>query len=205
MTRVMPWTTRAPRPQIQRHGWMTALQAWMLAATCWAMAPACNAQTTAPATENQVKAAYLFKFGGYVEWPTQSFDKPDSPFVIGVVSADAFAEVLESTVAGRNLNGHPMSVQRLKRGDAVNGVHMLFISRTEANALQEAVNNLKGQAVLTVTDSDRGPNAGSMINFVLEDNKVRFDIAPASAEQSKLKISARLLNVARRVLGKVAS
>lgn len=176
-----------------------------LAVACWAAAPPGIAQTTSVATENQVKAAYLYKFGGYVEWPAQAFEKPESPFVIGVVAADGFAEVLEQTVAGRNLNGHPLTVQRLKRGEPFNGVHMVFISRTETNVLQEAINNLKGQAVLTVTDAERGAHAGSMISFVLEDNKVRFDIAPTPAEQSKLKISARLLNVARKVLGKASS
>lgn len=207
--RTPPHQHAPPRPQgIRPSPSLSARRRWLvraLAVACWAAASPCAAQTTSLATENQVKAAYLYKFGGYVEWPTQAFEKADSPFVIGVVAADSFAEVLEQTVAGRNLNGHPMSVQRLKRGEPFNGVHMVFISRTEANALQEALNNLKGQAVLTVTDSERGGHAGSMISFVLEDNKVRFDIAPAPAEQSKLKISARLLNVARKVLGKAAS
>jgi hypothetical protein len=175
---------------------------------CWSAASPGAAQSArgdAQATESQVKAAYLYKFGGYVEWPTQAFDKTDSPFVIGVMAGDAFADVLEQTVAGRNLNGHPMSVQRIRRGEPANGVHILFISRTENGALVDTLNDLKGQAVLTVTDAERGANAGSMITFVLEDSKVRFDIAPAPAEQSKLKISARLLNVARKVLGRVSS
>jgi len=161
-------------------------------------------QTDTPATENQIKAAYLYKFGGYVEWPAQSFDKADSAFVIGVVAADSFAEVLEQTITGRSMNGHPISVRKLRHGEGFTGMHMVFISHTENAALNETIAGVKGQAVLTVTDSERGPNAGSMINFVLEDNKVRFDIAPNPAEQNKLKISARLLSVARKVLGRTS-
>lgn len=183
-----------------RHRCLVALMALAM----WAGAQNGMAQNGSPATESQVKAAYLFKFGGYVEWPAQAFDKPDSPFVIAVVAADAFADVLEQTVTGRNLNGHPMAVVRLKHGDTANGVHMLFVSRTQASTLQDTINTLKGQAVLTVTDAERGTNAGSMITFVLEDNKVRFDIATAPAENSRLKISARLLGVARKVLGRTS-
>lgn len=189
-----------PRPWGRRE-WL----ACALTVACWTATPRCAAQIGSAATESQVKAAYLFKFSGYVEWPEQAFEKADSPFVIGIVAADAFADVLEQTVTGRNLNGHPMAVLRIKRGEAINGVHMLFVSRTEASALQEAIHALKGLAVLTVTDAERGTNAGSMITFVLEDNKVRFDIATAPAENSRLKISARLLGVARKVLGRTAS
>lgn len=184
-----------------RHGCRHLFAALVL----WACLPCIALPQPAPetqATENQIKAAYLYKFSGYVEWPAQAFDKADSPLVIGVIAGDTFAEVLEQTIAGRGMNGHPLSVRKMRHGEPMTGVHIVFISRTEAAVLSEAIAGLKGQAVLTVTDSERGPSAGSMINFVLEGNKVRFDIAPTPAEQNKLKISARLLNVARKVVGR---
>ena len=186
-----------------RHGRRHLLAALVL----WACLPRIALTQTTPetqATENQIKAAYLYKFGGYVEWPVQSFDKADSPLVIGVLAGDTFADVLEQTIAGRSMNGHPISVRKIRHGEPYTGVHIVFISRTETAALNDAIAGVKGQAVLTVTDSERGPSAGSMINFVLEDNKVRFDIAPTPAEQNRLKISARLLNVARKVMGRAS-
>jgi hypothetical protein len=162
------------------------------------------AQSDAQAVENQVKAAFLYKFASYVEWPPQSFEKPDSTFVIGVLEGDGFAQVLEQTIAGRSMNGRPVVVQRLRRGDVPKGVHMLYIARTDASAMNEALAAAKGLAVLTVTDSERGLSAGCMISFVIENNKVRFDIAPEPAESNRLKISARLLSVARKVAGRTS-
>lgn len=169
----------------------------------WCLTPCMN--SWAQPVESQVKAAFLYKFAGYVEWPAQTFPKPDSPFVIGVIDADGFADVLEQTIAGRSMNGRPMVVQRLRRGEAFKGLHILFVARMDTQTIAETLQAAKGMAVLTVTDSERGFVTGSMINFVVENNKVRFDIAPEPAEQNKLKISARLMSVARKVMGRTAA
>ncbi|MEJ0047520.1 MAG: YfiR family protein [Rhodospirillales bacterium] len=89
------------------------------------------AQGDALAAEYQVKAAFLYKFAGYVEWPPQAFPRTDSPLVIGVLGADMLAETLERAVAGRTINGHSISVRRLRRGDPYAGIHVLFMGRTE--------------------------------------------------------------------------
>lgn len=162
------------------------------------------AQAVGQTVENQVKAAFLYKFAGYVEWPAQSFDRPGSPFVIGIVDDDRFAQVLEQTIAGRGMNGRPVVVQRLRRGDVPQGLHILYVAADGA-AVSDAIGATKGRAVLTVTDSEQGLSAGSMICFVIENNKVRFDIAPEVAEVSRLKISARLMSVARKVAGRASS
>lgn len=162
------------------------------------------AQSENSAIESQVKAAFLYKFAGYVEWPPTAFERSDSPVVIGVVEAADFAQTLEQTVAGRSMNGRPVVVQRVARGDSLKGVHVLFIPRREAAALGDVLAQAKGLAILTVTDTERGLGAGCMINFVVENNKVRFDIAPEAAELSRIKISARLMSVARRVQGRTS-
>ena len=161
----------------------------------------CAAQTTR-SIEAQVKAAFLYKFCAYVDWPLQTFERPDSPFVIAVIDADPFADILEQTTTGRNVNGRPVEVHRLRRGASLTGAQIAFIAGSEATALTNAVASGKGQSVLIVTDTERGITYGSMINFVLDQDKVRFDIAPTLAEQNNLKISARLLNVARKVVGR---
>lgn len=158
------------------------------------------AQLAAQPIEAQVKAAFLYKFGAYVAWPNQAFEKADSPFVIAVMGADAFADVLEQTTAGRNVNGRPVEVHRVRRGASLTGVQIAFIMGAETSTLPDILAATKGQSILIVTEAERGLDSGSMINFVLEQDKVRFDIAPVPAEQNNLKISARLLSVARKVV-----
>jgi len=87
----------------------------------------CAAQSDAQTAEYRVKAAFLYKFGGYVEWPQGVFAKPDSPIAIGVIGADALAEELARIVAGRTINGRPVTVRKLRPGEAVARLHVLFV------------------------------------------------------------------------------
>jgi hypothetical protein len=152
------------------------------------------------AAETGIKAAFLYKFGGFVEWPPRAFAQPDSPMVIGVMGADALAGELERAVAGRNVQGRAIAVRRVRRGDPYAGLHVLFVGRAETEWLGEILEAASGQPLLTVTDSEEGLARGSMINFVTVDDKVRFDIALPQAERGHLKISSRLLAVARKVI-----
>jgi hypothetical protein len=150
--------------------------------------------------ERQVKAAYLYKFAGFVEWPEGVFTRPDSPVIIGVAGADLIAEQLESAVAGRNANGRPLQVRRLRKGEGVNGLHILFVSAALDKApAQELMNAARGQPVLTVTDADDGAGLGAMICFVMADERLRFEVALRYAAAARLRISARMLQAALRV------
>jgi len=162
----------------------------------------CAAQSDAQTAEYRVKAAFLYKFGGYVEWPQGVFAKPDSPIAIGVIGADALAEELARIVAGRTINGRPVTVRKLRPGEAVARLHVLFVGRSDSSRLADILAAEKGQPLLTVTESEEALELGSMINFVVVEEKVRFDIAPPPSESSNLKISARLLGVARKVVSK---
>jgi hypothetical protein len=152
------------------------------------------------ASETQVKAAFLYKFGSFIEWPVRAFDKAESAFVIGVVGADAVAAELQPLVSGRTVQGRPINVQKLKRGDSVAGLHLLFVGQAEAGRLAEILNSAKGQPLLVVTDTEDALARGSMINFITVDDKVRFDVALPQAERGQLRISSRLLAVARKVI-----
>jgi hypothetical protein len=151
------------------------------------------------APEPTVKAAFLFKFAGYVEWPESAFPAPDSPFVIGVIGADDVAAELEKIVPGRTVNNHPVVVRRVKEGEPLKGIHVLFIGRNEPNqrALLRAA---QSHGMLAVTESERGLELGSAINFVMSDERIGFEVSLASAERSGLRISSRMLAVARRVV-----
>jgi hypothetical protein len=152
------------------------------------------------AAEVQVKAAFLYKFGEFVQWPPAAFARPDAPFIIGVIGADDMAAALEQVVARRTVQGRPVAVRRVRRGDSLAGLHVLFIGREDGARLAETLAAARGQPLLTVTESDNAIAQGSVINFVAEDQKVRFDIALPSAERGRLKVSSRLLAVARKVI-----
>jgi hypothetical protein len=150
-------------------------------------------------SESQIKAAFLYKFGDFVDWPPATFARADSPLVIGVLGADEVFEELERVTAGRTIAGRPAEIRKLRRGDKVSGLHLLFIGGQESSRALEHLTAVKGQPVLTVTDSESAGAHGSVINFVVVDGKVRFDVALSAAEHSRLRISSRLLAVARKV------
>jgi len=150
--------------------------------------------------ERRVKAAFLYKFAGYVEWPAQTFVRPDEPVVIGVVGADALADELEQVVAGRRVGNRPLSTRRLSRVDPTAGVHILFVGRGVDRAQAfDLLARTHGEPVLTVTEADSGWLAGSVINFVIDNDKVRFQISAAAAEGNGLRLGSQLLAVAREV------
>lgn len=150
--------------------------------------------------ERRVKAAFLYKFAGYVEWPAQAFASPNNEIVIGVVGADAVADELEQVVAGRRVGNRSLTVRRVSRADPDLKVHILFVGRgfDRAHSL-ELLSQTLGQPVLTVTEAESGLPTGSVINFVIVDNKVRFEISAAAAERNGLRLGSQLLAVARQV------
>jgi hypothetical protein len=158
------------------------------------------AQSSLQADEYQVKAAFLYKFVAYVDWPPQSFQSPDSALVIGVLGAEAISDNLTQLIAARAVVGRPIMVRKLRRGDSLSGLHVLFVGGSDRSRLTEVLAAAKGQSILTVTESEHGLVLGSVINFIVVDDKVRFDVAPPPSSPDNLKISARLLAVARKVV-----
>jgi len=157
------------------------------------------------AVEYQIKATFLCKFGNFVEWPAPKGVATEAAFGIGVLASDAVVDELNTAARGQMVNGNPIVVRRLARGEAVEGLSLIFVARSHGARLAEMLAEVKGRPILTVTESDQGSPSGSMVNFVVVDNKVRFDIALPAAEQSSLKISSRLLAVARSVIGRPPS
>lgn len=149
--------------------------------------------------EYQLKAAYLYKFAGYVEWPASALPQGDMPIAIGVIAADELAAELGRLLPGRSINGHPLELRRLKPGDPLTGLHMLFVGRAEAARLKQLLAPAQALPMLTVTESEGALGQGSIINFVQVDRYVRFEIALWPADRGGLKLSARLLAVAQQV------
>jgi hypothetical protein len=172
----------------------TAL-AW-LAAAMLVVAPHAGAQAE---RELEIKAAFLFKFGDFVEWPEGAFGA-GRPFTIGVIGAADMAAELGRVTAGRTVQGRPVVVRRIARDAVLDGLHVLFVGRAEAPNLEAILAGADGLALLIVTDAEDALAKGSMINFIAAQARVRFDIALPAAERSQLRISARLLSVARKVV-----
>lgn len=146
--------------------------------------------------QNQVMAASLFRFLGYVEWPTGTLP-PGAPYGIAVVGADAIAEELASVVASRTVHGRTVSVRRMKAGESLGGLHAVFIGGS-AGARRLPLRS-KDLPLLIVTDAEDALDHGSMINFRLVDGRVRFEVALDTLEESGLKVSSRMLGVALHV------
>jgi hypothetical protein len=151
--------------------------------------------------EYQVKAAFVCKFGNYIEWPPQTLGAAGEPFRIGVLASEAVVEEFRRTATASSVAGRTVEVRRLARGEVPEGMQAVFVSRSMAAQAPALLAAMQGRPVLTVTELDPGGATG-MINFVVVDDKVRFDILLPSAAQSGLKISVRLLGVARRVEGR---
>jgi hypothetical protein len=147
--------------------------------------------------EAEIKAAFLYHFGAYVDWPPGTFSSPKEPLVIGVTNPEMIDPLLE-IVRARTIRNRPLSVKRVRSMDDVAGVHMLYVSdEVDPDAAVELLRSARARPVLTVTDSRYVTEA--IIAFVLDQDRVRFDVALSLAEGSDLRVSARLLSVARRV------
>jgi uncharacterized protein DUF4154 len=170
---------------------------WTLTAASWNARAAEDPESL----ELRVKAAFLYKFAGYVEWPPKSFERPETPVTIGVIGAESLAAELTQAVTGRTVNDRPVTVRRLKAGESLTGIHVLFVGRAENARLDQLAQSAQPRSILTVTESAGALERGSVINFVLTDGRVRFEIALDSAEKSGLKLSSRLLAVAQQVTG----
>jgi hypothetical protein len=164
-------------------------------------APRVLAQRAGSVSEYAVKAAFVCKFAAYVEWPPAAFDKPDSPIVIGVLANAAVADEVARAAEGQVVEGRPLAVRRLAAGDPLQGLHVLYVARSHAARSADTMAAVRGKPVLTVTEVENGEASG-IINFVIDASKVRFDVAPHLADTSDLRVSARMLGVARRVLQK---
>jgi hypothetical protein len=146
-------------------------------------------------SDREVKAAMLYNFTKFVEWPGGPPSDGAKPLTICVVGRDPFGSVLEQAVADRTVNGKPVRVARSQPGET-KGCQIVFLSSSESNRVGEMLDALTQTGVLTVSDIEGFAREGGVIGFVLEDSKVRFEINLEAAERARLKISARLLKLA---------
>jgi len=147
--------------------------------------------------ELHIKAAYLYNFGRYVDWPQQSGD-----VVIGVLGHDPIVEVLEKTISGKTINGRAYRVRVFTSGEHLDHCDILYVPRSETRQAPSILMAISGKPTLTVSDLENFSKNGGIIEFLLIDDTVKFDINLVAAEKSGLKISSELLGVAHSVKGR---
>lgn len=189
---------RARRPDIRRRALVCTLAALGL--------PSVRAQTvdsdaSTRELEYEVKGAFLIKFGEFVDWPAHAFGAANAPFTISVLGSDLMFEVLEQLARQRAINGRPIRIRRAQLNEPIPPSQILFVAQMQTERLRAAADALMSAGVLTVTENSQPPQPSGIINFVIRDNRVRFEIDADAAEQAGLKISSKVLSLAVAVKG----
>ena len=169
---------------------------------CAGAAPAAAqvADEGAAALEGSVKAAFVFKFAGFVDWPAQALP-PESPIRIGVMGEEAIVQEIREAASRRTVEGRRVLAKHVAAGDSLEGVHILFMRDPAFREIGDRIPGLKPEAMLIVTESPGALERGSIVNFAVDEGRVRFDLSLDAAERRGLRLSSRLITVARRVLG----
>ena len=170
-----------------------------------------------PSQEYKVKAAFLYNFLKFVDWPKEAMPDGNEPITIGIIGKDPFGQAFEP-VKDKDAKDKKVVVKRFKsiadlkklgesgkdeldrQIEAVKKCHLLFVCSSEKEYLKDIVNAVKNRPVLTVGDTEEFLQSGGIISFVMEDQKVRFEVNLTAAEHAKLKIRSQLLRLAKRVI-----
>jgi YfiR/HmsC-like len=158
-----------------------------------------SAQTIAE--EYRVKAAFIFHFAQLVNWPPEAQTATDHSLVLCTLGEDPFQGTLELTVAGKVIGNRVMRIRHLGEPQDLQSCQILFLGKAQSKRIPALVTNLHNAPVLTVGETAGFLDAGGMIDFLLEDNKLRFEVNLNAAESADLKIGSRLLVLAQRVVG----
>lgn len=187
---------RRTEPNRSIPGSLRRLASSLVVVVLWVCigAPAASAQS-----EDQIKAAFLFNFARYVEWPDASFDGPADAVRICMVGEDRFAEVVSGIVSGKQVEDRPVTVDSLAGLDGAASCHILYVDESFAGDALEISARLGGSSVFTVSDRAGFAARGGIANFIWSENKIRFEINPNAAKRVGLKVSSRLLRLAKLV------
>ena len=151
----------------------------------------------APPAEYQIKAVFLFNLAQFVDWPAKAFPDPASPLIVGVLGDDPFGSYLDETLRGERVRNRPLVLQRYRRASEIRLCHVLFISRSESDHLEQVFGTLRGRSILTVGDTEDFITRGGMIRLVTESNKIRLRINVDAVRAAGLAVSSKLLRLAQ--------
>lgn len=146
-------------------------------------------------SENDVKAAYIFNFAKFVEWPDKAFASKSAPIVLCVLGEDAMGDALQD-LESKKIKGRPLTVVRTRSKEQIRSCHILYISESEKKEISDILSKMGGRPCLTVSSVNGFASQGGMIGFVRRGNNVRFEVNPEAVRRAELTVSSRLLNLA---------
>jgi hypothetical protein len=188
---------RAKNSMLRR---MTILILALSVSLNWAPASLAQTSDSSDSSEYLIKAGFIFNFAKFVEWPSSAFAQPDSPIVIGILGSDPFGTIIDRIVQDKKIGTRGFVVKRLKWGTDLKELKeckILFVGASEKAHVDELVQIVRGLPILTVGETLGFAERGGVIRFVLEANRVRFEVNVVAAQQADLTISSRLLTLAR--------
>ncbi len=148
-------------------------------------------------TEYEVKAAYIYYFAKFVNWPDDAFAAPNAPLTVGVLGDNEFASLLETVVKEKTVQDRSISVRLLKWPSDLRSCHILYISASELKRFKQITEQLGARPVLTITEADSASQTKGIMNLFVDSGKVQFEIDITGADKAHLQISSKLLRLAR--------
>ena len=179
-------------------GWLRPTLLGFAALLCLFHPAGCLAQIDEEA-EYRVKLAFLYNFAQFIDWPPEAFRNPAGPLTICVAGQNPFEGEMAQALNGRQAGGHPIEVRRLKRSEDPKTCQMIFVRDSERKSTETILAALKGSNTLTVGESKGFAESGGVINLTLVENKLRFEVNLNAAAQTRLRISSKLLALAKIV------
>jgi len=165
-----------------------------------------HAQDTEASSEYLIKAGFIYNFASLVQWPSTSFSQADSPIVIAVLGEDHFGTTLDHVLQGKKIDGRPFVIKHLrsvselvKSAGNPRDCQILYVTASAMSHLSEVILSVRALPILTIGDTPGFAKSGGMINLILENNRVRFEVNVKAAKDADLNISSRLLALARIV------
>jgi len=145
--------------------------------------------------EYRVKAAFILNFARFIEWPADAYSDGSS-LVVGIIGDDPFGGALDQ-INGASVNGRRITIRRLRLGDNLRACQILFISSSERNRLGRILESVRGASVLTIGEVPQFTQSGGILKFVIQNDKVRFEINAGTASLARLKVSSKLLALSK--------
>jgi hypothetical protein len=180
----------------QLTNYKTALFFLVIVAMVFPSATTSRFQGEAVVRENKVKAAFVYNFTQFVEWPANAFADQSSPFVIGIVGKESFANFLSQVTEGEQVNGHPIVIRTFENvAPEIEQCHILFLEKS-LGSIRQVTENAKDNAILTISDHDDFMEMDGILRFFVDGGKVRFEINRKMAEKAGLVINPKLLKLA---------
>lgn len=186
---------RSPEPSRAARSFVALVMIAMLSLACGHS----NSAETTPSAEYQLKAAFLFNFAKFIDWPLTSFTDPQANFSICILGTDPFGSAMDELLQGKTIGDRRVSVERSHQVAEVRHCQMVFISSSEKSHVREILYGLKGTNALVVGETEGFAASGGAIQFSIEENRVRFLINTDAADRAGLTVSSKLLSLARVV------